>query len=75
MKQTKHAKIFEDRGRIYTINLVKGKKVYGERLFIERGIEYREWDIRRSKLGAAIKKKDDTHKMAESNKAFAHYRW
>ena len=56
MKQTKHAKIFEDRGRIYTINLVKGKKVYGERLFIERGIEYREWDIRRSKLGAAIKK-------------------
>jgi len=25
--------------------------------------------------GAAIKKKDDTHKMAESNKAFAHYRW
>ena len=25
--------------------------------------------------GAAIKKKDDTHKMAEANKAFAHYRW
>lgn len=25
--------------------------------------------------GAAYKKKDDTHKMAESNKAFAHYRW
>jgi len=25
--------------------------------------------------GAAIKKKDDTHKMAESNKAFAHFRW
>jgi len=27
------------------------------------------------KKGAAIKKRDDTHKMAESNKAFAHYRW
>ena len=25
--------------------------------------------------GAAIKKKDDTHRMAEANKAFAHYRW
>ena len=25
--------------------------------------------------GAAIKKRDDIHKMAESNKAFAHYRW
>jgi len=25
--------------------------------------------------GAAVKKKDDTHKMAEANKAFAHYRW
>lgn len=25
--------------------------------------------------GAAIKKRDDTHRMAEANKAFAHYRW
>jgi len=25
--------------------------------------------------GSAIKKREDTHKMAESNKAFAHYRW
>jgi small subunit ribosomal protein S7 len=25
--------------------------------------------------GNAIKKKDDTHRMAEANKAFAHYRW
>ena len=25
--------------------------------------------------GAAVKKKDDTHKMAEANKAFAHFRW
>ena len=25
--------------------------------------------------GAAIKKKEDTHKMAEANKAFAHFRW
>ena len=26
-------------------------------------------------LGGAVKKREDTHKMAESNKAFAHYRW
>ena len=26
-------------------------------------------------LGAAVKRREDTHKMAESNKAFAHYRW
>jgi small subunit ribosomal protein S7 len=25
--------------------------------------------------GNAIKKKEDTHKMAEANKAFAHFRW
>lgn len=26
-------------------------------------------------VGASVKKKDDTHRMAEANKAFAHYRW
>ncbi len=26
-------------------------------------------------MGGAVKKKDDTHKMAEANKAFAHFRW
>jgi len=26
-------------------------------------------------LGASVKRREDTHKMAESNKAFAHYRW
>ena len=25
--------------------------------------------------GSAVKKREDTHKMAEANKAFAHYRW
>lgn len=25
--------------------------------------------------GAAVKKREDTHKMAEANKAFAHFRW
>ncbi|MDQ3707942.1 MAG: 30S ribosomal protein S7 [Actinomycetota bacterium] len=26
-------------------------------------------------MGAAVKRREDTHKMAEANKAFAHYRW
>ena len=28
-----------------------------------------------NKTGSAIKKKEDTHRMAEANRAFAHYRW
>ena len=28
-----------------------------------------------NKTGPAIKKREDTHKMAEANKAFSHYRW
>ena len=28
-----------------------------------------------NKRGATIKKKEDTHKMADANKAFSHYRW
>ena len=39
-----------------------------ERLSAELIDAYRE-------QGSAIKKRDDTHKMAEANKAFAHYRW
>ncbi|MBQ2213018.1 MAG: 30S ribosomal protein S7, partial [Erysipelotrichaceae bacterium] len=26
-------------------------------------------------VGGAVKKRDDTHKMADANKAFAHFRW
>ncbi|MEE0775983.1 MAG: 30S ribosomal protein S7, partial [Bacillota bacterium] len=26
-------------------------------------------------MGASVKKREDTHKMAEANKAFAHFRW
>ena len=26
-------------------------------------------------IGGAVKKREDTHKMAEANKAYAHYRW
>lgn len=41
---------------LYTKNLVPNKDVYGENLFREKNIEYREWDIGKSKLAAAILK-------------------
>ena len=56
MKQTKHDGVFLDGRRIYTVNKNPGKIVYGERLFKEGRIEYRQWDPKRSKLGAAIAK-------------------
>ncbi len=40
--------------KIATKNLVPGQKVYGERLIKSEGEEYRIWNPRRSKLGAAI---------------------
>ena len=43
-------------------------KTMAERLYFEL------LDASQNK-GAAIKKREDTHKMAESNKAFAHFRW
>ena len=51
---------------IYSRN--RGEKTMRERLAAEL--------VDASQLrGNAVKKRDDTHKMAEANKAFAHYRW
>jgi small subunit ribosomal protein S7 len=46
----------------------RGEKTMRERLAAEL------FDAAQGR-GNAVKKKDDTHKMAEANKAFAHYRW
>lgn len=46
--------VFKEGKRLYTINAVPGKRVYGERLVKEGKIELRDWDPSRSKLGAAI---------------------
>lgn len=57
MKKTKFRGVY-GRGRdIATINLDPGKKVYGEELVREGKEEYRIWNPRRSKLGAAIQKR------------------
>jgi len=47
--------VFDSRGKILTKNLVPGTRVYGEKLFNVRGVEYREWIPFRSKLCAGIK--------------------
>ncbi len=46
--------VFLDRGRLYTLSLCPGTRIYGERLFTVSGKEYREWDPRRSKLAAYL---------------------
>ena len=49
-----YEKITGRRRFLYTKNLTPGKDVYGERLIRENDIEYREWNISKSKLAAAI---------------------
>ena len=53
---------------VMTYARARGEKTMAERLageFIDAA----------NNRGAAVKKKEDTHRMAEANKAFAHYRW
>lgn len=53
--------------------LTKYTRARGEKTMYER--LYKELIDASNNTGASVKKKDDTHKMAEANKAFAHYRW
>ncbi|MCD6434137.1 MAG: fibrillarin-like rRNA/tRNA 2'-O-methyltransferase, partial [Candidatus Diapherotrites archaeon] len=48
--------VYSYRGKLFTKNLVKGQKVYGEKIIRISDEEYREWKPNRSKLAAAIKK-------------------
>ena len=57
--KSKIFEVYESQGKkrqLYTLNLVPGDNVYGERLVRENDIEYREWDASKSKLAAAILK-------------------
>ena len=60
IQPSKIFEVFEERQKkrtiLYTRNLVPGKQVYSEDLVKEKGVEYREWDPKRSKLAAAILK-------------------
>ncbi len=53
--------------------LTKYTRLRGERTMSERLAK--ELMDAANNTGASVKKREDTHKMAESNKAFAHYRW
>ena len=53
--------------------LVNYSRLRGEKTMEER-LAYEIMDAANN-TGAAVKKREDTHKMAEANKAFAHYRW
>ena len=53
--------------------LTKYTRARGERTMAERLAK--ELIDASNNTGGSVKKKEDTHKMAEANKAFAHYRW
>ena len=53
--------------------LIDASRKRGENTMVER-LSNELMDAASSR-GLAIKKREDTHKMAEANKAFAHYRW
>lgn len=52
--ETRH--VYTDGTNLYTLNLVPGQAVYGERLVTQNGSEYRVWNPRKSKLSALILK-------------------
>ena len=63
-----------DRGQALAIRwLIKAARSRSENTMIQR-LSGELMDASESR-GNAIKKREDTHKMAEANKAFAHYRW
>lgn len=53
--------------------IIANSRKRGERTMYERVAA--ELMDAANNTGAAVKKREDTHKMAEANKAFAHYRW
>ena len=63
-----------DRGQALAIRwLLDAAKKRGDKTMQERLMK--EFIDASTNKGSAIKKREDTHKMAESNKAFAHFRW
>ncbi len=53
--------------------IVQNARLRGEKTMVER-LAGELMDAANNQ-GGAVRKKEDTHRMAESNKAFAHYRW
>ncbi len=53
--------------------LVRYARLRGEKTMVERLAK--EIMDAANNTGASVRKREETHKMAEANKAFAHYRW
>jgi len=51
---SEHYGVFTDERDFFTLNLVPGNRVYGEKLIVHGGREYRRWDPHRSKLAALL---------------------
>ncbi|MCL2148544.1 MAG: fibrillarin-like rRNA/tRNA 2'-O-methyltransferase [Methanomassiliicoccaceae archaeon] len=47
--------VYSENNKLYTLSSNPGVRVYGEKIMKASGVEYREWDPRRSKLAAYIK--------------------
>jgi len=60
MIETKNQGIYMERTnrgtKFFTKNMIPRKRVYDERLYRDKGVEYREWSIMKSKIGAALAK-------------------
>ena len=57
--KSKIFEVYESEGRrrgLFTLNLTPGKRVYGEKLYSQDNLEYREWDPLKSKLASSILK-------------------
>jgi fibrillarin-like pre-rRNA processing protein len=60
ISQSKIFEVYEEKGKkgtfLYTKNLTPGLKVYGEKIVRQGADEFRQWDVKKSKLAAAILK-------------------
>jgi len=66
--ETSFRGVYTDReGNIYTRNAVPGTEVYGEKLVNSNGIEYRQWIVKRSKLGAYLTKNPSVFPFSETS--------
>jgi fibrillarin-like pre-rRNA processing protein len=57
IRPSKYQHVYTDGHSLFTINIVKGVRVYGETLKTQESLEYRAWNPRRSKLAAMILKR------------------
>src|SRR2546429_4060185 len=55
IRPTEWQGVYSDGSWLLTRNLNPGVSVYGESLHLEGGVEYRRWDVNRSKLAAYLK--------------------